>query len=268
MQTALTIAGSDSGAGAGIQADLKTFAAFGVYGTSAIAALTAQNTRAVTGVHLVPPAFVVAQIEAVVADLGCDAVKTGMLATAGIVEAVAGAIARLRLPNVVVDPVMVAKSGDHLLAVEAVDAMRRALLPLARVVTPNAPEAEVLTGLTVRTPEDAIRAARALVGMGARAAIVKGGHLDRADIVDVLVDGAHEVEIVGPREAGVHTHGTGCTFASAIAARLALGDGVEAAARAAQAYVRAAMQAGIPLGGGHRPLDHLWKSRAAGILND
>jgi hydroxymethylpyrimidine/phosphomethylpyrimidine kinase len=163
---------------------------------------------------------------------------------------------------------MVAKSGDHLLAVEAVDAMRRALLPLARVVTPNAPEAEVLTGLTVRTPEDAIRAARALVGMGARAAIVKGGHLDRADIVDVLVDGAHEVEIVGPREAGVHTHGTGCTFASAIAARLALGDGVEAAARAAQAYVRAAMQAGIPLGGGHRPLDHLWKSRAAGILND
>jgi hydroxymethylpyrimidine/phosphomethylpyrimidine kinase len=268
MQTALTIAGSDSGGGAGIQADLKTFAAFGVYGTSAITALTAQNTRAVLGVHVAPPAFVVAQIEAVVSDLGCDAVKTGMLATAAIVEAVAETLARLRLPNVVVDPVMVAKSGDHLLAAAAVDAVRGRLLALARVVTPNAPEAEVLTGLTVRTPDDARRAARALVAMGAAAAIVKGGHLDRAEIVDVLVDATHEVEIIGPRVPGGHTHGTGCTFASAVAARLALGDTLEAAARTAQAYVGAAMQAGIPLGGGHRPLDHLWKARAAGILND
>ena len=146
MRTALTIAGSDSGGGAGIQADLKTFAAFGVFGTSAITALTAQNTVAVTGVHLTPPEFVVAQIDAVVSDLGCDAAKTGMLGTALIVEAVAAAIRRHALPNVVVDPVMVAKSGDHLLAAEAVDAVRRALLPVARVVTPNIPEAEVLVG--------------------------------------------------------------------------------------------------------------------------
>jgi hydroxymethylpyrimidine/phosphomethylpyrimidine kinase len=259
MRTALTIAGSDSGGGAGIQADLKTFAALGVYGTSAIAALTAQNTVAVTGVHLVPREFVVAQIEAVVADLGCDAVKTGMLATAEIVEAVAGTVARLRLPNLVVDPVMVAKSGDHLLADDAVDAVRRALLPLARVVTPNVPEAEVLTGLSIRTLDDAVAAAHALRAMGARAVVVKGGHLDRADIVDVLVDGDRELELIGERVAGIHTHGTGCTFAAAIAARLARGDEVEAAVRAAQAYVREAMRAGVPLGRGHRPLDHFWR---------
>jgi hydroxymethylpyrimidine/phosphomethylpyrimidine kinase len=268
MRTALTIAGSDSGAGAGIQADLKTFAAFGVYGTSAITALTAQNTVAVTGVHIAPAEFVVAQIEAVVSDLGCDAAKTGMLATAGIVEAVAAAIARFKLPNLVVDPVMVAKSGDHLLAAEAIDAVRRLLVPLAHVVTPNVPEAEVLTGIAIRTPGDAKDAAHALRAMGARSAVVKGGHLDHADIVDVFVDGDREIEIIGERVPGVHTHGTGCTFAAAIAARLALGDEAEAAVRAAQAYVREAMRTGIPLGAGHRPLDHLWRARVAGILND
>ncbi len=262
MRTALTIAGSDSGGGAGIQADLKTFAAFGVFGTSAITALTAQNTVAVTGVHVVPAAFVVAQIDAVVGDLGCDAVKTGMLATAEIVEAVAAAVARHGLPNVVVDPVMVAKSGDHLLAREAVDAVRRVLLPLATVVTPNVPEAEVLTGTPIRTLAEAVDAGRALVAAGARAVVVKGGHLDRDDIVDVLVDAAGAVtRIEGPRVPGVHTHGTGCTFASAIAARLALGDGLDAAVRAAQAYVREAMRAGVPLGAGHRPLDHQWASK-------
>jgi len=261
MRTALTIAGSDSGGGAGIQADLKTFAALGVYGTSAITALTAQNTVAVTGVHLAPPEFVVAQIDAVVTDLGCDAVKTGMLATAAIVEAVAAAISRHRLPNVVVDPVMVAKSGDHLLAAEAIDAVRRSLVPVARVVTPNVPEAEVLTGLTIRTPDDAEAAGRAILAMGARAVIVKGGHLDRADIVDVLVEGDRAVYLAAPRVPGVHTHGTGCTFAAAIAARLALGDDVETAARAAQAYVGEAMRAGVPLGAGHRPLDHQWATR-------
>ncbi len=263
MRTALTIAGSDSGGGAGIQADLKTFAAFGVYGTSAITALTAQNTVAVTGVHVAPPEFVVAQIDAVVSDLGCDAVKTGMLATAAIVEAVAAAIRRHRLPNVVVDPVMVAKSGDHLLAGEAVEAVRRVLVPVARVVTPNIPEAEVLTGLTIRTLADAEAAGRAICRMGAKTVVVKGGHLDRDDIVDVLVDGDRSVHLAGPRVPGVHTHGTGCTFAAAIAARLALGDDVEAAARAAQAYVRDAMRAGVPLGAGHRPLDHQWAMRGA-----
>lgn len=263
MRTALTIAGSDSGGGAGIQADLKTFAALGVYGTSAITALTAQNTVAVTGVHLAPPEFVAAQIEAVVGDLGCDAVKTGMLATADIVAAVVAAIERHGLPNVVVDPVMVAKSGDHLLAEEAVDAVRRALLPVARVVTPNIPEAEVLTGRTIRSLDDAVQAAHALRDLGARAAVVKGGHLDRDDIVDVLVgEDGQVIQIVGPRVAGVHTHGTGCTFAAAIAARLALGDDLEAAVRAAQTFVAAAMRAGVPLGHGHRPLDHQWAMRA------
>jgi hydroxymethylpyrimidine/phosphomethylpyrimidine kinase len=264
MRTALTIAGSDSGGGAGIQADLKTFAALGVYGTSAITALTAQNTREVRAVHVAPPEFAVAQIEAVVADLGCDAAKTGMLATAEIVTAVAEAIRRLRLPNLVVDPVMVAKSGDHLLAASAVAAVRHDLLPVARVVTPNIPEAEVLTGLTIATLDDAIRAAHAIRALGARAVIVKGGHLDRPDIVDVLVDGDEDevvVQLVAPRVSGVHTHGTGCTFAAAIAARLALGDGLEAAARAAQAYVAGAMRAGVPLGEGHRPLDHFWRDR-------
>ena len=261
MRTALTIAGSDSGGGAGIQADLKTFAAFGVFGTSAITALTAQNTVAVTGVHLAPPEFVVAQIDAVVTDLGCDAVKTGMLGTASIVAAVADAIRRHALPNVVIDPVMVAKSGDHLLAAEAVDAVRRALLPVARVVTPNVPEAEVLAGGRIETLDDAIAAAHAIRALGAQAVVVKGGHLDRDDIVDVLVDGSHVVTITGPRIPGVHTHGTGCTFAAATASRLALGNDLEAAVRAAQAYVREAMRAGVPLGRGHRPLDHQWAQR-------
>jgi hydroxymethylpyrimidine/phosphomethylpyrimidine kinase len=261
VRIALTIAGSDSGGGAGIQADLKTFAAFGVYGTSAITALTAQNTVGVTGVHVAPAEFVVAQIDAVVSDLGCDAAKTGMLATAAIVEAVAHALTRLGVPNVVVDPVMVAKSGDHLLARDAVDAMRRMLVPAARVVTPNVPEAEVLTGRTIRTIDDAVAAAHAVRALGARAVIVKGGHLDREDIVDVLVDGDRMITLTGPRVPGVHTHGTGCTYAAAIAARLAVGDDVESAARAAQAYVAGAMRGGVPLGAGHRPLDHQWETR-------
>lgn len=264
MRTALTIAGSDSGAGAGIQADLKTFAAFGVYGTSAITALTAQNTVAVTAVHVAPAEMVVAQIDAVVHDLGCDAVKTGMLATAVIVDAVSAAAARLRLPNLVVDPVMVAKSGDHLLAESAVDAVRERLLPRATVVTPNVPEAEVLTGLSIDTLDDARRAAQALHRMGATAAIVKGGHLEREDIVDVLVVDGVVTELVAPRVPGVHTHGTGCTFAAAIAAGLALGHSIANATAAAQAYVGGAMRAGVPLGAGHRPLDHFWRMSARG----
>ncbi len=268
MRTALTIAGSDSGGGAGIQGDLKTFAAHGVYGTSAITALTAQNTVAVTAIHVPPAAFVVAQIEAVMADLGCDAAKTGMLATAEIVSAVAAAILRLGIPNVVVDPVMVAKSGDALLAEAAVGALRRDLLPAARVVTPNIPEAEALVGAPIRSVEEAVAAAHAIRAMGPRAVIVKGGHLDVPDIVDVLVDGTRVVKLVAPRVAGVHTHGTGCAFAAAIAARLAHGEELEAAARSAQAFVAGAMRAGIPLGQGHRPLDHQWQLRGPAILKD
>ncbi|MGE3274715.1 MAG: bifunctional hydroxymethylpyrimidine kinase/phosphomethylpyrimidine kinase [Vicinamibacterales bacterium] len=265
MKTALTIAGSDSGAGAGIQADLKTFAAFGVYGTSAVTALTAQNTTGVTAVHLVPAEFVTQQVEAVVSDLGCDAVKTGMLATAAIVEAVAAAVEALELPNLVVDPVMVAKGGDRLLEDEAVHAVATVLLRLARVVTPNVPEAEVLTGQAIRSRADMREAGQRLLARGPAAVLVKGGHLPGDEVADVLVTRDHGVvEIVGPRVPGPNTHGTGCTLAAALAAGLARGASVEDAARAAREYVAGAMAAGVPLGRGHRPLGHFWR----GILAD
>jgi hydroxymethylpyrimidine/phosphomethylpyrimidine kinase len=258
IRTALTIAGSDSGGGAGIQADLKTFAAHGVYGTSAITALTAQNTLGVTGVHAVPAEFVTAQIEAVAEDLGCHAVKTGMLASAAIVEAVAAAIEELELPNLVVDPVMVAKGGDRLLDQDAVYALRTTLLRLARLVTPNIPEAEVLAEMPIRSLADMREAARRIKKFGSAAVLVKGGHLAGDTITDLLLDGADTIEISGPRIAGRHTHGTGCTLAAAIAARLARGDMLAAAARAAREYVAGAMRHGIDLGAGHQPLNHFW----------
>ncbi len=261
MPTALTIAGSDSGAGAGIQADLKTFAAHGVYGTCAITALTAQNTRGVTGVHVVPAEFVEQQIEAVAADLGCDAVKTGMLATAQIVEAVAAAVESLDLPNLVVDPVMVAKSGDRLLDDEAVHALRWTLLRLARVVTPNIPEAEVLAKMTIQSREDMREAARRIAMLKPAAVVIKGGHLQGPEVLDLLLENGTFTEFVGPRIEGRNTHGTGCTFAAAIAALLAKGSPLADAVREAKAYVAGAMQPGIPLGGGHRPLDHFWRLR-------
>jgi hydroxymethylpyrimidine/phosphomethylpyrimidine kinase len=261
MRTALTIAGSDSGGGAGIQADLKTFAAFGVYGTSAITAVTAQNTMGVTGVHLVPAEMVTAQIEAVAGDLGCHAVKTGMLASAAIVEAVAAAVEALELPDLVVDPVMVAKSGDRLLDDEAVVAVRGTLLRLARVVTPNIPEAEALAELPIASVEDARRAAMRIRALGPRAVVVKGGHLPGDEVVDVLLDDDGFTELRGPRIAGPHTHGTGCTFAAAVAAQLALGAPLAEAVAVAKAYVAGAMAAGVPLGRGHRPLDHFWRMR-------
>lgn len=259
MPTALTIAGSDSGAGAGIQADLKTFAAHGVYGTSAITALTAQNTVGVTAIHLVPDDMVAAQIEAVVSDLGCDAVKTGMLANSTIVEAVAAAIESMELPNLVVDPVMVAKSGDHLLDDEAVHALRWTLLRLARVVTPNIPEAEVLAKMTVRTRDDMREAARRIAMLKPGAVVIKGGHLPGPEIVDVLLEHGEFTEFAGPRIEGRNTHGTGCTFAASIAAQLAKGVTLKEAVRLAKEYVAGAMQPGIPLGKGHRPLDHFWR---------
>ncbi len=254
---ALTIAGSDSGGGAGIQADLKTFAAFGVYGTSAITALTAQNTMSVTGVHLVPAEFVTAQIEAVASDIGCDAVKTGMLATSAIVEAVVAAVEALDLPNLVVDPVMVAKSGDRLLDDDAVHAVRRSLLPVARVMTPNVPEAEVLTGMTIQTQDDLQEAARRLARLGPGAVLVKGGHLDGPDVVDVLCESGDIHVFSGPRISGPYTHGTGCTLAAAIAAGLARGQSLRDAVAGARRYVADAMRHGIDVGRGHRPLGHL-----------
>jgi hydroxymethylpyrimidine/phosphomethylpyrimidine kinase len=259
MKRALTIAGSDSGGGAGIQADLKTFAAHGVYGTSAITALTAQNTLGVTGVHVVPAEFVTQQIEAVADDIGCDAVKTGMLATSAIVEATAAAIEALDLPNLVVDPVMVAKGGDRLLAEDAVHAIKTSLLRLARVITPNVPEAEVLSGIAITSIATMRRAAHALLELGPQAVIVKGGHLSGPESVDLLVSADGERQLSAPRLAVRHTHGTGCTFAAALAAQLALGASLDEAAGLAKEYVTGAMQHGIDVGKGHQPLNHFWR---------
>ena len=259
MPTALTIAGSDSGGGAGIQADLKTFAAHGVYGTSAITALTAQNTIGVSGIHVAPDDFVTAQIEAVAGDIGCDAVKTGMLANSTIVEAVAAAVKGLELPNLVVDPVMVAKSGDHLLDEEAVHALRWTLIRMARVVTPNIPEAEVLARMPIRSLADMREAATRIAALKPAAVVIKGGHLAGPEIVDVLYEHGRFTEFMGPRIEGRHTHGTGCTFAAAIAAHLAKGAELKDAVPAAKSYVEGAMRQGIPLGKGHRPLHHFWR---------
>ncbi|HEX9952080.1 MAG TPA: bifunctional hydroxymethylpyrimidine kinase/phosphomethylpyrimidine kinase [Rubricoccaceae bacterium] len=273
VPTALTIAGSDSGGGAGIQADLKAFEAHGVFGMSVVTALTAQNTRGVAAVHEVPAAFVTAQLDAVASDLPVGAVKTGMLATAEVVAAVADGIARWRLAPVVVDPVMVATSGDLLLRPDAVAAVRERLLPLADVATPNAHEAAVLAGFPVQTLADARRAAAAILALGPRAVLVKGGHLTgEPDAVDVLLtaDGT-ETLFRHPRLDTPHTHGTGCTLASAIAANLARGLPLAEAVRRARAYLQEAIRHAPGLGGGHGPTRHFWflsGDEAAGPQDD
>lgn len=259
MRTALTIAGSDSGGGAGIQADLKTFAAHGVYGTSVITAVTAQNTLGVTAFEALSSDLVTAQIEAVMSDIGTHAAKTGMLANAAIVEAVAAAVEDLEIPWLVVDPVMIAKSGDHLLDDEALGAMKSELLRRAFLVTPNVPEAEALSGLAIRTEEDRREAARRIVALGASAVIVKGGHVPGDDIIDLLYDGHRFVEFRTERVAGGSTHGTGCTFAAAITAHLAQSRGLEETIPLAQQYVAAAIRHAPGLGRGHGPMDHFWK---------
>ncbi len=256
LPIALTIAGSDSGGGAGIQADLKTFTAFGVYGTSVVTALTAQNTRGVTGVHAVPPAFVRAQLDAVVADLRPAALKTGMLATAAIVRAVADGIREHQLEHVVVDPVMVATSGDRLLDPDAEALVREALLPLATLVTPNLHEAAILTGHAALDEAGMRVQAEELVARGARAALVKGGHLDGDVLVDVLFDGREHRAWTRPRIPSRHTHGTGCTLSAAIAAGRARGAALATANAAALEYVRRAIASAPGLGAGHGPLNH------------
>jgi hydroxymethylpyrimidine/phosphomethylpyrimidine kinase len=262
MHTALTIAGSDSGGGAGIQADLKTFAAHGVYGTSAITAITAQNTLGVTSIVALPPEIVTAQIEAVASDIGVGAVKTGMLANRAIVRAVAAAIDALRLPFVVVDPVMVAKSGDRLLDDDAVAAMKSDLLGRAFVVTPNIPEAEVLAAMTIASPADTREAARRILALGPGAVIVKGGHLGGPEVIDLIYDGGAFHELRAPRIDSRHTHGTGCTFSAAITANLALGRSLRDAAERAKHYVTRAILHGLDIGHGHGPLDHFWNGVA------
>jgi len=264
---AMTIAGSDSGGGAGIQADLKTFAALGVFGTSAITALTAQSTTEVRAVHVVPAPFVVTQIETVFDDLPVGAVKMGMLATAEIVAAVGELAADGRLPNLVVDPVMVASTGARLLDPEAEQRYVELLIPHARVVTPNVHEAEALLGSRIRTLAEQRDAAKAIAHHGPEVVVVKGGHAveDTPDeAVDVVVAGGELHELRAPRIGTTHDHGTGCTFAAAIAAHLALGDEPLAAVHAAKAFVHEAMGRSTrwQLGAGHGPLDHLGWRRA------
>jgi hydroxymethylpyrimidine/phosphomethylpyrimidine kinase len=259
MQTALTIAGSDSGGGAGIQADLKTFAAHGVYGTSAITAITAQNTLGVRAWQAVPVELVVAQIEAVVSDIGADAVKIGMLATVEIVRAVSRAIERLRLTRVVVDPVMIAKGGARLIDQDAVEELKISLFPHAQVVTPNIPEAEALGGARIQSVTDMIAAARRILQYGPRVVLVKGGHLDTPESIDVACTASGTFELRGRRIVTRNTHGTGCTLSSAIAANLAKGLDDEEALRAARQYLEGAIQAAPSIGAGHGPLHHMWR---------
>lgn len=252
---ALTIAGSDSSGGAGIQADLKTFHAFGVYGMSVVTALTAQNTEGVSEIVAVDPAFVTAQIEAVARDIPPDAVKTGMLANAAIVEAVAAAVERRGLGNLVVDPVMVATTGARLLEPDAVAALRRVLLPAATLLTPNGPEAAILTGRRVETPADQEAAARAIVDAGAAAVLVKGGDLEGVDVIDVFHDGERLERFRDRRLDTRSTHGSGCALASAIAASLANGSDLRAAIVRARAWVRRGIERAPGLGRGRGPLD-------------
>ena len=265
MRVALTIAGSDSGGGAGIQADLKTFAAHGLYGTSAITAVTAQNTLGVTTFEALSADLVTAQIEAVMSDIGAQAAKTGMLANAAIVEAVAAAIEDLDVPLLVVDPVMIAKGGDRLLDDEALGAMKSELLRRALVVTPNVPEAETLSGITIRSDEDRHEAARRIIALGAAHVVIKGGHLGSEDISDLLYDGHRFLEFRTERVAGRHTHGTGCTFAAAIASHLALGRSLTEAIPLAQQYVAGAIRNAPDIGRGHGPMNHFWKGVARGL---
>ena len=274
MRTALTIAGSDSSGGAGIQADLKTFAAFGLYGASAITAVTAQSTKGIEATLALSADLVTAQIDAVAGDLTIDATKVGMLANAAIVEAVAAAIAELDLPLVVLDPVLVSSSGERLLDEDGVRALCAELLPRARVVTPNIPEAEALSGRRIASLDDAREAARRIHHMGAAAVIITGGHAFSTphdalrtphlgdEVVDLLFDGHAFFELRVPRVESRHTHGTGCTFASAVAAGLALGRELPEAAARAQRYVAGAIAHAPGIGHGRGPLDHFWERRS------
>ncbi|HKV01760.1 MAG TPA: bifunctional hydroxymethylpyrimidine kinase/phosphomethylpyrimidine kinase [Ktedonobacteraceae bacterium] len=254
---ALTIAGSDSGGGAGIQADLKTFAALGVYGLSALTAITVQNTLGVQAAQDLPPELVEAQIDAVLEDIGADAAKTGMLSRSSIIEAVARCVSRWNL-RLVVDPVMVAKGGDPLLQPEAITTLSTMLLPLAEVITPNLYEAEVLTGQRIETLDDMRAAAQAIHALGPRHVVVKGGHR-AADPVDVYFDGERFVELRAERISTPHTHGTGCTFSAAIAAFMARGLPVDAAVTGAKDYITEAIRHAPGLGKGHGPIGHFWQ---------
>ena len=258
MRSVLTIAGSDSSAGAGIQADLKTFAAHHVYGNTAITAITAQNTLGVDAVLAVPPELIAAQIRAVASDLGIQAAKTGMLPTAAAVDVVAATVAEIGLRFLVVDPVMVAKSGSRLIDDAALEAVRTRLLPRAFVVTPNIPEAEVLAGIRILNDADRREAAARILSLGPAAVIIKGGHIERPDIHDLLVDQDGQDEFVAERVPGSQTHGTGCTFSAALVAHLAHGRDLHESIPLAQRYVAGAIRFAPGLGSGHGPMNHFW----------
>lgn len=266
VPVALTIAGSDSGGGAGIEADLKTFTSLGVFGAVALTAVTAQNTLGVPGVSVLDPGFVVAQLDAVLTDLQVDAAKTGMLATAAIIDAVADAIQRHSVRNLVVDPVMVSKTRAPLLAPDARDALVRRLLPLATVITPNIPEAEAILGVAIKSTSDARLAAQRLKDMGPEWVVVKGGHLQdqSGDSVDIAFNGEELIELCARRYATANTHGTGCTYSAAIAAYLALGLEVPDALRAAKDYITWAVANSLSLGHGCGPTNHFYFRRSAG----
>jgi hydroxymethylpyrimidine/phosphomethylpyrimidine kinase len=256
---ALTIAGSDSSGGAGIQADLKTFAALGVYGASVITALTAQNTRGVTGIHQVPAEFVTAQIDAVFGDLEVKAVKIGMAAQLATIDAIAADLKRWSPKHIVLDPVMVATSGDRLLAAEAVEALRTKLIPLASLITPNLPEAAALLDEAVASTEAAVESqGRRLLAMGCQAVLIKGGHGHGAESIDYLVSGNGTLALAAPRIATKNTHGTGCSLSSAVAAGLAKGEDMESAVRHAKTWISAAIAAAdrLGVGHGHGPIHH------------
>lgn len=256
IKTALTIAGSDSIGGAGIQADLKTFSRLRVYGMSVITALTAQNTAGVSGIMEVPPDFVARQLDAVLKDVSPDALKTGMLKTSAVVEVVAGKVREYGLTKLVVDPVMLSKSGAPLLDPDAAAAFRRLLLPLSLVVTPNTEEAQVLTGNQIRTADDMEEAALALYAMGARHVLIKGGHLE-GDATDVLFDGSEFSRFRAERLPGRDSHGTGCVLSAAITAQLALGKTVHEAVQLGKDFVTEAIRNGLRIGSGRGPCDPL-----------
>ena len=259
----LIIAGSDSGGGAGIQADIKTVTMLGGYAATAITAITVQNTLGVTGVHPIPLEIVEGQARAVLDDIGADAIKTGMLGDIAMVETVARILDSARATPAVVDPVMVAKGGSNLLAVSAIEAVRSLMIPRAGLLTPNAPEAQVLTGLPVLTTDDLRRAGEALLKLGAKAVLMKGGHVEGETVIDVLMTPDGETTFEGERIHTRHTHGTGCTLASACAAGLAQGLALPEAVARAWAYVHEAMRQAPGFGAGHGPLDHGWPLRGA-----
>jgi len=260
---ALTIAGSDSGGGAGIQADLKTFQELGVYGMSALTAVTAQNTKGVHGVYPMDAPAVEKQMEAVLTDIGADAVKTGMLFSADIIEAAARMLHKHRCENIIVDPVMIAKGGASLLQKEAAESLKKVLLPLALVVTPNIPEAEVLTGITIASEADKKEAAKRLASYGVKNVLIKGGHEEGEQTKDVLYDGRDYYTFTGRRINTKDTHGTGCTFSAAMTAEIAKGVPVHTAAQTAKQFIQAAIEDGLRIGEGHGPTNH-WAYRQRG----